>query len=114
MSNIKPFIFGAVVGAVIIPIIGFSALGWKFNSKAQAMADDATNVAMKEALVPVCVAQFRADAEASANLVELKAEKYSHSRSEFIRTGGWAIAPGHSEPATGVPNACANALIAEK
>lgn len=109
----KSFIAGLVVGAVALAIVGFSFFDWKLDSKAQAMADDAAHAAVKEALVPVCMAQFRADPRASAHMAALKAEKYSHPRVEYIRNGGWATLPGQSEPASGLANACVKALLSE-
>jgi hypothetical protein len=114
MSRMTPFLFGAVVGAIAIAILGFQAFGWKLDSQAQTMAQEATDAAMKEALVPVCVAQFRADPEASSHLATLKTMDYSSPRSDYMHRGGWATLPGHKEPTAGIANACANALIAEK
>jgi hypothetical protein len=114
MSQTKQFVFGLIAGAVAVPVLGFSAFGWKLDTKVQTMAQEATTAAMKEAFVPVCMAQFRADPEASAHLASLKQEQNSHMRTLYIREGGWATPSGHSEPVTGVAKACANALIAEK
>ncbi len=89
MPNLKPFIWGVVVGAIALPVLGFTAFSWRFDSKAQAMARDATDAAMKKTLVPVCVAQFRADPDTGTHLAALKAKKYSHQQTEYVGLGGW-------------------------
>lgn len=113
MSKLKPFIGGVVVSAIVVPLLGFTALGWRLDSKAQNMAQEAANAAVKEALVPICVARFKADPEVTAHMAALKAKEYSYPRVEYIRSGGWATLPGQAEPSTGIANACANALVTE-
>ena len=110
MSNSKPFIFGALVGAAAISLLGFTAFGWKFDSKAQAMARNAASAAVQKVLVPVCVAQFKADPEVATHTAAFKEEKNSHPRVEYISLGGWATLPGQSEPASGLAHSCAQEL----
>ncbi len=38
--SLKPGIWGAVIGAGAITVVGFSSLGWKLDSTAQQMAAD--------------------------------------------------------------------------
>src|SRR3546814_11553564 len=56
---IKPGIWGAVIGAVAVSIIGFSRAGWTTAGGAQEMAEQQSEAAVTEALVPLCVALAR-------------------------------------------------------
>lgn len=59
------------------------------GGKADATASMRVDSAVVNALAPVCVAKFRRDAAADANLVALN-KIDSWSRGEFIEKGGWA------------------------
>jgi len=51
-----PAVWGAVIGAAGMAIVGFSTLG----SSAERMAKDQTEAAVVDALTPVCVVRFEA------------------------------------------------------
>ncbi len=85
----KPALWGAVGGAVVLAIVGFSWGGWMTGGKADAAASMRVDSAVVDALAPVCVAKFRRDAAADANLVALN-KVDSWSRGDFIEKGGWA------------------------
>ena len=107
---IKPAIWGAVAGAVAMMIIGFWALGWTLGSTAERMARDRADAAVVDALTPVCVAKFEAQADAAAKLTEFKKISTSWDRQSFIEKGGWATIPGGAAPNTDVATACAEKL----
>jgi len=85
----KPALWGAVGGAVVLAIVGFSWGGWMTGGKAEAAASMRVDTAVVDALAPVCVAKFRRDAAADANLAALN-KVDSWSRGDFIEKGGWA------------------------
>lgn len=85
----KPALWGAVGGAVALAIVGFNWGGWMTGSKAETAASTRVDNAVIKALAPVCVAKFRRDAEAVANLVALK-KVDTWSQADFIQKGGWA------------------------
>jgi hypothetical protein len=108
--EVKPAIWGAVAGAVAITIIGFWAFGWTLGSTAERMARDRADAAVVDALTPVCVARFEAQADAAARLTEFKKISTSWDRQSFIEKGGWATIPGGTAPNMDVATACAEKL----
>jgi len=103
---------GAVGGAVITMIAGFSWGGWQLGSTAEKTADQRASNAVVAALAPICVDNFRHGADATAKLVAMK-KIDSWDRDSFVTKGGWATFPG-SEPNREVAEACAKILSAEK
>jgi hypothetical protein len=106
---IKPAIWGAVVGAVAIIILGFGVFGWVLGSTADRMAKDQSEAAVVVALTPVCVSRFEAQADATTKLADLKRVS-SWDQSSLIEKGGWATAPGSDTPNSEVARACAEKL----
>ena len=107
---LKPGIWGAIIGAVAMMIIGFSWLGWTLGSSADRLAQQRTDLALTSALTPICVQNFMKQSDAPKKLVGLKAID-SWKQTEFVEKGGWATMPGSSAPAQGVASACAEALV---
>jgi hypothetical protein len=91
-------------------IVGFWALGWTLASSAERMAKDRADAAVVDALTPVCVARFQAQADAAATLTELKKVSTSWDRRSFIEKGGWATTPGSTTANLDVATACAEKL----
>jgi hypothetical protein len=110
MSKLSLFACGVAAGAFFMPIIGFAGFGWKFDSKARAMADEAATAGVHNVLVPVCVARFNADPEVSTHRAAMKAMQYFHPRMEYVEKGGWAKLQGQKQASPGVARACAEAL----
>jgi hypothetical protein len=108
--ELKPAVWGAVAGAVAMAIVGFWALGWTLGSTAERMASGRAETAVVDALTPVCVARFEAQADAATKLTELKKISTSWDQRSFIEKGGWATTPGSGSPNSGVASACAQAL----
>ena len=96
--------------AIVISIVGFSALGWTLGSTADRMARDRAEAAVVSALTPVCVAGFEAQADAAAKLMEFKKISTSWDQRSFIEKGGWATIPGSGTPNSDVARACAERL----
>ena len=107
----KPVLWGALGGAVALVIAGFGWGGWMTSGKADAAAMMLVDSAVVEALAPVCVAKFRRDAAADANLAELK-KLSSWSRGDFITKGGWATVADSTATAhlSSVARACGEVL----
>jgi hypothetical protein len=108
--EIKPAVWGAVFGAIAMAIVGFWALGWTLGSSAERMARDRAEAAVVDALTPVCVAKFEAQADAAAKLTEFKTISSSWDQRSFIEKGGWATTPGSATPNSDVASACAEKL----
>jgi len=105
----KPAIWGGVFGAVAIASIGFSSFGWTTSTSANRMADDRASTAVVGALVPFCVAMAKADTDA-ARMTKLRGETSSYSRSDIVRTSGWATMPGMTAPDYNLATACSERL----
>lgn len=108
-QSLKAGIWGAVIGAAAITVVGFSSLGWKLDSTAQQMAADRAGTAVVGVLTPICVEKFQHQANASAKLAELN-KVSSWDRESMIEKGGWATVPGNDTPNSAVARACAERL----
>ena len=110
---LKPAVWGAILGAVAIMIIGFSWMGWVLGGTAERLAVDRANAAVVTALTPACVARFMQQPDAGTKLKELQSAD-SWKQREFVEAGGWATTAGETAPNTGVANACAEHLVKAK
>ncbi len=103
---IKPFVWGMVVGVIVLLIVIFSA-GWVVTSgSAQEKAEEMAEKALIDHLAPICVLQFQQDPNKEERLKELK-EKSSWERGDYVEKSGWATMPGSESPARGVADECA-------
>lgn len=105
-----PAIYSAAAGAVVMAIVGFNYMGWTTSATAQRMAQDQAGTAVVAALVPLCVAKARDDAD-PARLTKLRGETSSYSRGEQVRSAGWATLPGMTAPHQALASACSERLI---
>lgn len=109
LAAIKPALWGAVIGAAALAIIGFNWGNWYTGGAAKNMADDKAREAVIAVLAPICAEQFKKGADATAQHAALKKET-SWSRGTFIEKGGWATFPGQKTSTSGVAPACAEML----
>ncbi len=109
-TQTTPFLWGAAAGAILLAIVGFNWGGWVTGGTAERLAVGRADAATVSALTPICVAQFKASANASASLAALKATQ-GWEQANYIGKGGWATMPGSTgEPNRDVAAACAEAL----
>ena len=109
--EIKPAVIGAVGGAIIAAIVGFTWGGWVTGASAEQMAKRNADNAVISVLAPICVQQFQKQADSGAKLIELKALP-SYDQGSFVEKGGWATMPGSEGPVVGVARGCATILTA--
>jgi len=107
--SLKPGIWGAVVGAVAISVIGFTSFGWTLGTTAERMAKERAQTAVVSVLAPICVERFQHQADAATKLTEFK-KVSSWDRRSLIEKGGWATTPGSETPNSAVASACAERL----
>jgi hypothetical protein len=107
--SLKPGIWGAVIGAAAISVVGFSTFGWTLGSTAERMATERAQTAVVGVLAPICVEKFQHQADASAKLIEFN-KVSSWNRRSVIEKGGWATMPGTDTPNSAVASACAERL----
>jgi hypothetical protein len=110
---LKPAVWGVIVGAVAMVIVGFSWMGWVLGSTAERMAVERANSAVIVALTPSCVASFMQQPNAAVKLAEFR-KIDSWKQREFVEEGGWATPRGDKTPHSGVANACAEELMKAK
>ena len=108
---IKPVVWGAVAGSVLTMILGFSYGGWTTSGTAARLAQQQTDTAVTTALVPLCIAQSKADRAVLKKMGELKALTSSYEQREFVTKTGWATVPGSGDANRDVAEACATALL---
>jgi hypothetical protein len=107
--SLKPGIWGAVIGAAAISVLGFASFGWTLGSTAERMAQERGQTAVVAVLAPICVEKFQHQADASAKLVEFN-KVASWDRRSIIEKEGWATMPGNDSPNSAVVTACAERL----
>lgn len=105
-KNIGAFAWGAVSGAIVLAVVGFTSLGWVTGGTAAAAARD-SKVA---ALAPICAERFRRQVDASAKIASLDTAK-SWERDTVIEKSGFATMAGSKSPDSDVARACAEILL---
>ena len=109
-ENIKPLVWGIVVGALGLLIIVFWT-GWVVtNSTAQDRGKIIAKKAVIEHLVPICVEQYLQDPNKVERFKELK-EKAYYLREDYVKEIGWAKMPGSKSFVRGVADKCAKQII---
>ena len=107
-SQLKPALWGAVGGAAVLAIIGFTWGGWVTGGKADVLARQQVQAALVEVLTPICVDKFNRAENAQARMVELKKITSSWDRERFVRDNDWAKFGKESNSL--VADACASEL----
>lgn len=109
---VKPGIWGGIVGAAMITVIGFSTGSVVSGGTAQQMADTSGKQSAIAAMAPICVAQFKAMTPSNQleQLAALKQES-SYKRDDYVIAKGWATMPGSSAPTNEIAQSCASLLM---
>jgi hypothetical protein len=101
----KPGIFGALIGAVVATILGFSWGGWMTGRGAEELAKNHAASEVTQAMVPICLARSADDPEVVAKLALIKGAT-SFNQSKAVMEAGWATLPGSEEPNRDLAKAC--------
>jgi hypothetical protein len=109
-ENIKPLVWGIVVGAIGLLIVIFWT-GWVVTSgTAEAEGKKMAKEAVLENLVPICVEQYLQDPNKVERFVELEDKSY-WQRDDYVKEIGWAKMPGSKSFVRGVADKCAKKII---
>ena len=108
-GKIKAPLWGAVGGAVVLAIVGFTYGGWVTPGKASHMSAAAADVAVLARLTPICVDQYNQDTDKVVKHAALMETK-SWDRSEYVEKQGWSMIPGEKEVDSSVSRDCAKVL----
>lgn len=106
---LKPGIYGALVGAAFVGIVGFSWGGWMTGSSAEKMASEIAADRVIAALVPLCLDMSRTDNERIAKLATIR-DASSFKRRDAVMDTGWATMPGADAPNRELAQACIEGL----
>ena len=109
-EKIKPSLWGAVGGAIVLAIIGFNWGGWVTGGTAQETAEKLSQEAVVARLAPICVEQFNQESEKVQKREELK-EISSWKRKDYVEKQGWATMPGEKETDYKVAARCAELIV---
>ena len=102
----KHVFLGAILGAVVIMILGFGWWGWTLGSTAEHMAQDRADSAVATIVVPLCVQSFTTNPEKLTAF--RKTNKWSQS--QFVEESGFATPPGFDRANKKAASACAEKL----
>ena len=108
-ANTKPWLQGALVGAVFLAIVGFSWGGWVTGGTAAKDTATASHAAVVAALAPICVERFRAQPDAVIKADAL-VKTSSWERGNIVEKSGFATMPGSKTVDSDVARACAEIL----
>lgn len=106
---LKPGLYGAVIGAMAVSIVGFSWGGWVTGSGANKMAAAQAHNEVIAAMVPVCLNKSRTDSNRAMKLATIK-EASRYKRRDAIMEAGWATMPGVEAPDRDLAQACIEVL----
>ena len=112
-SYLKPALAGAVAGALLTMLLGFTLGGWVTKSKSESTARNQSNLAVIAALAPICLNNFKASTNSQQQRAQLK-ETDDWKHAEFVNSAGWAKIPGVKEVRSGLANRCAKLILANK
>src|SRR5712691_11170175 len=104
---IKPGVWGGVIGAVAIMIVGFSWWGWVLGSTAEDRAKEFADSAVVAVLAPICVESFMHQPDAAVKLAEFQKTGSSWQQKQLVEKGGWATVGGSKTPNSQLASACA-------
>ena len=107
---LKPAILGAIAGGIVTMFLGFNQGGWVLGSTAERIADQRSEAAVTEALIPICVSQSKLDPDTTAKLAQFGAIASPYERRDFVIKAGWATLPAAEEPNSNLAGACAEVL----
>ena len=109
-ENIKPLVWGIVVGAIGLLIVIFWA-GWVVTSStAEDKGQKLAKEAVLEKLIPICIAQYLKDPNKVERFAELKEKSY-WQRDNYVEKIGWSIMPGSKSSVRGVADKCEKQII---
>jgi hypothetical protein len=109
----KRLLWSAAGGAVAWWIVLSAVLGWMTPGHAAKQAGEQAEVAVLEALAPICVAQFQKDGDRAHKLETLQ-QAQAWMRGSFVTEQGWATMPGAAKPGAGVAVECAIRILASR
>jgi hypothetical protein len=109
MEKLTAPLWGAIGGAVVLAIVGFTWGGWVTPGKAAHMTEQAVDKAVVDRLTLICVDKYNQDLGKVAKHEALMESK-SWERKAYVESQGWSLIAGEKEADSGVSRSCAEAL----
>ena len=106
---LKPGIYGAVIGAAVVGIGGFTWGGWVTGGTAHDRAMAMSHDDVVAAMVPVCLAKAQNDPDRAAKLAVIR-DARTYQRRDALMEAGWATMPGTEAPDRDIAQACLASL----
>ena len=106
---LKPGLYGALLGAAALAVVGFSWGGWVTGGTAQDRAEDLSQETLTTAMVPVCLDIAGSDPQRLAKLETIRAASRYQQR-DALMEAGWATVPGADGPDRDLAQACLAAI----
>ena len=106
---LRPGIYGAVIGAAFVGVVGFTWGGWVTGGTANDRAVAMSQGDVVASMVPVCLDMAQSDPEMADKLETIRAAT-SFRRREALMATGWATVPGTDTPDRDIAQACLAAL----
>jgi hypothetical protein len=114
---LKPCIYGALIGAVFVGVVGFTWGGWVTGGNANERAMAMSRGDVVAAMVPVCLDMARSDPARADKLAQIRAAStflipmmLADQRRDALMQTGWATMPGTDAPNRDIAQACLAAL----
>jgi hypothetical protein len=108
-STAKPFLLGAIGGALLATYVGFSWGGWILGSTAADLAEKTGRDSKVQAFASICADKFLQQANAVSQLESLKKLSSSDQKS-LVENGGFAASLGTKDDLSAIGGACATLL----
>lgn len=106
---LKPGTYGALIGAALVGIVGFTWGGWVTGSTAQERAMAMSHDDVVTAMVPVCLDMARTDPDRAAKIESIR-DASTYQRRDALMDAGWATPPGTEDPDRDIAQACLASL----
>ena len=106
---LKPGIYGVVIGAALVGIVGFTWGGWVTGETAHDRAMSMSHDDVVAAMVPVCLDMAQADPDRAAKLAAIR-DASTYQRRNALMDTGWATVPGAEAPDRDIAQACLASL----
>ncbi|TCM76789.1 hypothetical protein [Rhodovulum steppense] len=102
---LKPGIYGAVIGAVLVGVVGFTWDGWVTGGTADDKAMTMSQKDVVASMVPVCLDMARSDPARADKMATIRAAS-TYQRRDALMAAGWATMPGTDGPNRDIAQAC--------
>ena len=106
---LKPGIYGAVIGAVFVGVVGFTWGGWVTGGTSDNRAMAMSRYDVVASMVPVCLDMARSDPARADKLATIRAAS-NYQKRDALMTAGWATMPGTDAPDRDIAQACLKEL----